>query len=116
MPKPKPEMAGEHTLECIYTAARIGLLDCTCPTDDGKPKPDLTVTLNPLDVASLSNQMRLGNGCVCDSGCDSCWRLAEAFEAMEAALRKVVDDLSTVPCRAINEARAALALARKVRP
>ena len=81
-----------------------------------KPRrePELSITLGPMDVAAFSNQARLGNGCVCDSGCDSCGRLAEAFTRMEAALRRVLrdgylhHDLETVT-------RAALRLAEKVR-
>jgi len=35
------------------------------------------------------NQETLGNGCVCDTGCESCGRLAEAFEAMREAVEHV---------------------------
>lgn len=33
-----------------------------------------------------SNQETLGSGCICEHGCDSCDRLAEAFNAMRDAL------------------------------
>ena len=88
-----------------------------------KPKPDLTVTLSPYDVAMLSNQMRLGNGCVCDSGCDSCARLADAFEAMREALEHVKAMAGDVYLDGhpewetmVFDAVASLSLARKVRP
>ena len=32
------------------------------------------------------NQETLGNGCLCDSGCEACDRLAEAFTALREAL------------------------------
>lgn len=42
------------------------------------------MSLEPLHDG---NQTRLGNGCVCDSGCESCDALAEAWEAMREALK-----------------------------
>jgi hypothetical protein len=56
------------------------------------------------------NQETLGNGCLCDSGCESCNRLAEAFEAMREALRATVDRWP----QSAAEARAALRLAEEV--
>lgn len=80
-----------------------------------------------LEPLRDGNQARLGSGCVCDSGCDSCDRLAEAFEAVREALVHVqlaysmarqtqahditLDAFFLVPN---YEARAALALADKV--
>lgn len=51
------------------------------------------------------NQETLGNGCVCDSGCESCDALADAFEAMREALAYL---------RMCYNARAALDLSDKV--
>lgn len=50
-------------------------------------KPDIII--NPAEVVALGErtaQARLNSGCVCAGGCESCDRLAEAFEAMQAAL------------------------------
>lgn len=74
------------------------------------------------------NQETLGNGCVCDSGCEACDRLAEAFEAMRDSLSwltGIADGsivLTRMPWRAkdygskqaIANAREALRLADKV--
>lgn len=51
-----------------------------------KHEPVQPIILNPIDVARLSNQYRLNSGCVCDSGCESCARLAEAYTQMREAL------------------------------
>ena len=83
-------------------------------------EPELSITLGPLDVAALSNQARLGNGCVCAEGCESCDALAEAFEAMREALHPFVElnrqTVSNAQHNAMYQAaRAALKLADKVR-
>lgn len=59
-----------------------------------------------------SNQETLGSGCVCETGCKSCDRLAEAWEAMTEALDYAAVHSSSGQIR--DKARAALALARKV--
>jgi hypothetical protein len=70
------------------------------------------------------NQAALGNGCVCDSGCERCDALAEAFGAMREALAKVCGDkvpwhinANSAELRyhfSLDKCRAALALADKV--
>ena len=40
------------------------------------------------ELGSQGNQARLNNGCVCDSGCDQCGRLADAFTEMRDILGK----------------------------
>lgn len=66
-----------------------------------------------------SNQETLGNGCVCETGCDSCDRLAEAWEAMLWALRRCAEsaliDAERQAPDVHKEIRAALRLAEKVR-
>lgn len=82
------------------------------------------IVLGPAEVVALgerTNQARLNNGCVCPDGCDSCDRLAEAFEAMREALQHV----TTLAAEAamgtyrtsvqVKEARAALRLADRVK-
>ena len=71
------------------------------------------------------NQATLGSGCVCDSGCEACDRLAGAFEAMREALAlstsMMAESFVTLglapfgaPEVAIIRNRAALALADKL--
>jgi len=55
------------------------------------------------------NQETLGNGCICDSGCEQCDALAEAFEAM----RRALDNFMHLEPE-MREAREALQLADKV--
>lgn len=58
---------------------------------------------------SGGNQGRLGSGCVCDSGCESCDRLAEEHAELLAALRDLY--LFGRKDAEVN-ARAAMAIAR----
>ena len=67
-----------------------------------------------IKKAALSGPAPL-NGCMCQGGeCESCNRVSKAWEAMREALRRMLDALDTIPCLAINEARAALKLANEV--
>ena len=124
MPKPKPDLTDQAPCQ-------------TCTEHDGEPYflahgqedvhraaghivPPLTVTLNPLDIAELSNQARLNSGCVCDSSCDSCGRLADAFVAMREAFNELdanCENRQDEPFIAYvrKTARAALAKAARVK-
>jgi len=64
-----------------------------------------------------SNQSTLGNGCVCDSGCENCDALAEAYTATLKALRSCPTGYlgGIADGRAwLRQYAAALALAAKV--
>lgn len=65
-----------------------------------------------------SAQVILNSGCVCSHGCDSCDRLAEAWEAMREALQWLVKvpmpNVQPFLPQMRQAARAALALADKV--
>ena len=65
---------------------------------------------------SGGNQGRLGSGCVCDSGCENCTRLAEAFVAMRDALQLMYIHFQDTDAPLGIAARTALQLAGRVRP
>lgn len=89
--------------------------------------------LNAQEVISMTsepyrptgNQARLNSGCICDSGCESCARLAEAFEALRDSLAWMKDNAENIQrhpelyqhslSHHVQEARAALALAARVK-
>lgn len=81
-------------------------------------KPNADITLGPTQTRS--NQETLGNGCVCEHGCEACDRLAEAFTRMQAALERArhsgLLQMAIEAPDIYDECSEALSLARKVRP
>lgn len=62
-------------------------------------------------MTPAGNQSRLNNGCVCDSGCESCDRLAEAFTEMHQTLAYLHSKLTP---HLVQRIYTVLALADKV--
>ena len=87
-----------------------------------RSKPDLEITLSPAEVVAVDKTLPDRHGCLCNDGrCERCNALVEAWEAM----REVIDAaFGLIPggkshwtwAQTVEKARAALALAAKVKP